>query len=207
MKIEKKRVLGSSKLGNSAKKATAAALGITTAVGLSACEEALSANSSSQPPETTPTCGEAICGHELSSSSYINISSSQEPISSSSLEALSSATKISSSSNEPLITAGVPLISSPSSSESSSSSSVAPLSSSSEDILPLSGDIAPFEDSSSSSEVQSSSSENSQKPIIVPEERCDPSSPDCFNVHLCKDSNDCMIFSMVTTFEQDDIQA
>jgi len=225
MKIEKKKVLGKAKLSTAVKGSIATALGMVSTFSISACSGSVS--SPVETPETT--CGDADCPHEHSSSSYTNISSSNEPVSSSSLEVLSSATRISSSSNEPPLSAGVPFISSPSSTESSSSSTATPVSSSLEEPIPLSGDIAPFEDSSSSSEIQSSSSEEAQssssrptfeiitiepepdtliqKPFITPEERCDPSSPDCYNVHLCRDSNNCMIFSMVTTFEQDDVQA
>ena len=217
MKIEKKRVVNSSKLSITAKRAATAALGITAVAGLSACEETLSANGSSQPPETTPTCGVEECGSELSSSSYTDISSSQEPISSSSLEALSSAAKkISSSSFEPPLTAGVPLISSPSSSK-SSSSAVVPVSSSEEEPIQLSGDIAPFEDSSSSSEIETpQSSSNPIKidtitPDTVKQEpytiHCEESDSTGYNLRLCKDQNGLTIFSMVTTFEQDDLQA
>ena len=225
MKIEKKRVVNSSKLSITAKRAAAAALGITTVVSLSACEDTLSANGSNQPPETTPTCGVEECGSELSSSSYTDISSSQEPISSSSLEALSSAAKMSSSSIEPPLVAGVPLISSPSSSESYSSSSAAPLSSSSEEPLTLAGDIAPLEDSSSSFDVDSSNSNEQESSSSRIEIQIEPVTPDTanpkpyiksncdindsttYNVHLCKEPNGYTIYSMVTTFEQDDIQA
>ena len=186
MKIEKKRVVNSSKLSITAKRAATAALGITAVAGLSACEETLSANGSSQPPETTPTCGVEECGSELSSSSYTDISSSQEPISSSSLEALSSAAKKNSSSSE-------------------------------EEPIQLSGDIAPFEDSSSSSEVETpQSSSNPIKidtitPDTVKQEpytiHCEESDSTGYNLRLCKDQNGLTIFSMVTTFEQDDLQA
>jgi hypothetical protein len=216
MKIEKKRVVNSSKLSITAKRAAAAALGITTVVSLSACEDTLSANGSSQPPETTPTCGVEECGSELSSSSYTDISSSGEHLSGSSLDALSSAAKMSSNSNEPPLSAGVPLISSPSSSK-SSSSAVVPVSSSEEEPIQLSGDIAPFEDSSSSSEVETpQSSSNPIKidtitPDTVKQEpytiHCEESDSTGYNLRLCKDQNGLTIFSMVTTFEQDDLQA
>lgn len=170
MKIEKKRVVNSSKLSITAKRAATAALGITAVVSLSACEDTLSANGSSQPPETTPTCGVEECGSELSSSSYTDISSSQEPISSSE-----------------------------------------------EEPIQLSGDIAPFEDSSSSSEVETpQSSSNPIKidtitPDTVKQEpytiHCEESDSTGYNLRLCKDQNGLTIFSMVTTFEQDDLQA
>jgi len=229
MKIEKKRVTGKTQLSTAVKGSIATALGMASTFTLNACIGAESGSVMAPEPDPTPTCGEVACEPQSSSSNVLDIPKSQERLSSSALEALSSAAKMSSSSNEPPLSAGVPFISSPSSTESSSSSTATPVSSSMEEPIMLSGDIAPFEDSSSSSEIQSSSSEEAQssssrptieiitigpepdtliqKPIIIPEERCDPSSPDCFNVHLCRDSNDCMIFSMVTTFEQDDVQA
>ena len=229
MKIEKKKVSSKASFSSAAKTAIASTLGMAATLSLSAC---LGEAESGAPmgPEQEPTCGEAACGPESSSSSILDIPKSQERLSSSALDALSSAAKLSSSSQELPISAGIPH-SSPWA-VSSSSSSTTPLSSSVEEPIALSGDIAPFEDSSSSSEIQSSSSEEAQssssRPTIeiTPIEldsiktkqkqtdtlfqnpnKCDPSSPDCFNVHLCRDSNDCMIFSMVTTFEQDDIQA
>lgn len=249
MKIEKKKVVKSSKLSNFAKSAVATALGIAASFGTTACDDSISATgSANKTQEPEPTCGEVACGEQFSSSSYTDISSSGERLSSEAIEALSSAKQPSSSSIDTPISSGVPHISSPSSSErlssssvekpssssyepiieagvlppyEESSSSVAPLSSSEEEPIMLSGDIAPYEDASSSSEAQSSSSRPKveiitiepdpdtliQKPVIIPEERCDSSSPDCFKVHLCRDSNDCMIYSMVTTFEQDDVQA
>lgn len=229
MKIEKKRVTGKTQLSTAVKGSIATALGMASTFTLNACIGAESGSVMAPEPDPTPTCGEVACEPQSSSSNVLDIPKSQERLSSSALEALSSAAKMSSSSNMPPLSAGVPFISSPSSTESSSSSTATPVSSSMEEPIMLSGDIAPFEDSSSSSEIQSSSSEEAQssssrptfeiitiepepdtliqKPIIIPEERCDPSSPDCFNVHLCRDSNDCMIFSMVTTFEQDDVQA
>jgi hypothetical protein len=70
-------------------------------------------------------------------------------------------------------------------------------------LEPLAGDPIIQESSSSEStpDAQSSSSEDDD-PL------CDPfdNSPRC-NVNLCKDPDGCLIFSMVTTFEQDDIQA
>ena len=232
MKIEKKKVLGKAKLSTAVKGSIATALGMASTFTLNACIGAESGSVMAPEPDPTPTCGEVACEPQSSSSNVLDIPKSQERLSSSALEALSSAAKMSSSSNEPPLSAGVPFISSPSSTESSSSSTATPVSSSMEEPIMLSGDIAPFEDSSSSSEIQSSSSEEAQssssRPTIeiTPIEldsiktkqkqtdtlfqnpnKCDPSSPDCFNVHLCRDSNDCMIFSMVTTFEQDDVQA
>ena len=236
MKIEKKKVVKSSKLSYFAKSAVATALGFAASIGTTACDDSISAtggDKKTQEPE--PTCGEVACGEQFSSSSYTDIKSSQERLSSSSLEALSSAaTKLSSNSLEPPISSGVPHVSTPTSSESASSSSVAPVSSSLEEPIMLSGDIAPFEDSSSSveaasssSEAESSSSHPSNEKITVepeiliiepnPEDttkekhyleiRCDKSDSTSYNARLCEDSHGFTILSMVTTFEQDDVQA
>ena len=224
MKIEKKKVIKSSKLNHFTKSAVAAALGIAASFSATACDDSVSATGGDhpkQPPETEPTCGEVACGEQFSSSSYTDISSSGEHLSSEAVKALSSASQPrSSSSIEPL--SGIPIIMSSSSvkkpSSSSmepppeagilppyeeSSSSVAPSSSSMEILEPLAGDPIVTESSSSESTpgIQSSSSEDDD-PL------CDPfdNSPRC-NVNLCKDPDGCLIFSMVTTFEQDDIQA
>lgn len=233
MKIEKKKVVKSSKLSNFAKSAVATALGIAASFGTTACDDSISATgSANKTQEPEPTCGEVACGSEFSSSSYTDISSSGERLSSEAIEALSSAKQPSSSSIDTPISSGVPHISSPSSSErlssssvekpssssyepiieagvlppyEESSSSVAPLSSSEEEPIMLSGDIAPYEDpESSSSEAKSSSSEaDIPDPRIIPV--IDTLSP---RIHLCPDgTGSCLIYSMVTTFEQDDIQA
>ena len=222
MKIEKKKVVKSSKLSNHTKSAVAAALGIAASFGTSACDDSISAiggDDKKQGPE--PTCGEVVCGNQLSSSSYTDISSSGEHLSSEAIEALSSSVQTpSSSSYEPIIEAGIL----PPYEE--SSSSVAPLSSSEEEPIMLSGDIAPYEDptsssveaASSSSKVQSSSSrpevqiepvnpDTINKKRIIEPIFCEENDPSCYNIRLCKDPEGCMIYSMVTTFEQDDVQA
>jgi hypothetical protein len=222
MKIEKKKVVKNSKLSRFTKSAVAAALGIAASFSATACDDSVSAiGGDNKAQEPQPTCGQAACGEQYSSSSYTDISSSGEHLSSEAIEALSSASQPrSSSSIEPL--SGTPMIISSSSVEKpssssmepppeagilppyeESSSSVAPSSSSMEILEPLAGDPIIQESSSSEStpDAQSSSSEDDD-PL------CDPfdNSPRC-NVNLCKDPDGCLIFSMVTTFEQDDIQA
>ena len=58
MKIEKKKVVKSSKLSKFTKSAVAAALGIAASFGTTACDDSMSATSGDHPkqPETTPTC-------------------------------------------------------------------------------------------------------------------------------------------------------
>ena len=225
MKIEKKKVVKSSKLSHFTKSAVAAALGIAASFSATACDDGMSATSGdNKAQEPQPTCGEVACGEQFSSSSYTDISSSGEHLSSEALEALSSASQPrSSSSIEPL--SGTPMIISSSSVEKpssssmeqppeagilppyeESSSSVAPSSSSMEILEPLAGDPIIQESSSSESTpgIQSSSSD-----IKVPVPQITPVI-DTLNprIHLCEDPNNpgCLIESMVTTFEQSDIQ-
>ena len=149
--------------------------------------------------EPTSFCLE--CGSEFSSSSYTDISSSGEHLSSEAIEALSSAKQPKSSSS--IISAGIPHTYSSSSVKQPSSSSYEP---------PLQAGILPPYEDSSSSETPSSSSEekSSSSEADIPDPRIipviDTLSP---RIHLCEDPNDprCLIESMVTTFEQDDIQA
>ncbi|OWV20493.1 MULTISPECIES: hypothetical protein [Fibrobacter] len=201
MKIEKKKVVKSSKLSNFAKSAVAAALGIAASIGTTACDDSISAIGGDKKQEPEPTCGEVECGSEFSSSSYTDISSSGEHLSSEAIEALSSAKQPKSSSS--IISAGIPHTYSSSSVKQPSSSSYEP---------PLQAGILPPYEDSSSSETPSSSSEekSSSSEADIPDPRIipviDTLSP---RIHLCEDPNDprCLIESMVTTFEQDDIQA
>ena len=201
MKIEKKKVVKSSKLSNFAKSAVAAALGIAASIGSTACDDSISAIGGDKKQDPEPTCGEVECGSEFSSSSYTDISSSGEHLSSEAIEALSSAKQPKSSSS--IISAGIPHTYSSSSVKQPSSSSYEP---------PLQAGILPPYEDSSSSETPSSSSEarSSSSKTEVPDPRITPVidtlSP---RIHLCEDPNDprCLIESMVTTFEQDDIQA
>ena len=212
MKIEKKKVVKNSKLSRFTKSAVAAALGIAASFGTTACDDSVSATGGDHPkqsPETEPTCGQAACGEQYSSSSYTDISSSGERLSSEALEALSSAKQPLSSSSMvfPPPESGSPMMMS---SESHSSSSVEKPSSSSYEPPPEAGILPPYEESSSS-ETPSSSSEarSSSSKTEVPDPRIipviDTLSP---RIHLCEDPNNpgCLIESMVTTFEQSDIQ-
>ena len=201
MKIEKKKVVKRSKLSHLAKSAVATALGIAASIGSTACDDSISAIGGDKKQEPEPTCGEVECGSEFSSSSYTDISSSGEHLSSEAIEALSSAKQPKSSSS--IISAGIPHTYSSSSVKQPSSSSYEP---------PLQAGILPPYEDSSSSETPSSSSEekSSSSEADIPDPRIipviDTLSP---RIHLCEDPNDprCLIESMVTTFEQDDIQA
>ena len=212
MKIEKKKVVKNSKLSRFTKSAVAAALGIAASFGTIACDDSVSATGGDhpkQPPETEPTCGQAACGEQYSSSSYTDISSSGEHLSSEAIEALSSAMQPLSSSSMvfPPPESGSPMMMS---SESHSSSSVEKPSSSSYEPPPEAGILPPYEDSSSSETPSSSSEEkSSSSEADIPDPRIIPVI-DTLNprIHLCEDPNNpgCLIESMVTTFEQSDIQ-
>ncbi len=224
MKIEKKKVVKSSKLSKFTKSAVAAALGIAASIGTTACDDSISAigdDNKKQEPE--PTCGETACGEQFSSSSYTDISSSGEHLSSEAIEALSSAKLPKSSSS--IISAGIPHTYSSSSVKQPSSSSYEPMieagilppyeESSSSEMLssssivepePLAGD--PIIQESSSSEVTEQSSSSSDIDV----KKIDPAPIDTIDqnprVYLCPDgTTSCLMVSMVTTFEHDDIQA
>ena len=207
MKIEKKKVVKNSKLSRITKSAVAAALGIAASFGTIACDDSVSATGGDhpkQPPETEPTCGQAACGEQYSSSSYTDISSSGERLSSEAIEALSSAKQPLSSSSMvfPPPESGSPMVMS---SESHSSSSVEKPSSSSYEPPPEAGILPPYEESSSSESTPDAQSSSSTDIDIKP-------APIDTNynsrIHLCPDgTGSCLIYSMVTTFEQDDIQA
>ena len=224
MKIEKKKVVKRSKLSHLAKSAVAAALGIAASIGTTACDDSMSATSEDHPkqPETNPTCGQAACGEQHSSSSYTDISSSGELLSSEAIEALSSAKQPKSSSS--IISAGIPHTYSSSSVKQPSSSSYEP---------PLQAGILPPYEESSSSETLSSSSIVEPEPLagdpIIQESSSSESTPDAQSssssdidikpapidtidhnprVYLCPDgTTSCLMVSMVTTFEHDDVQA
>ena len=217
MKIEKKKVVKSSKLSKFTKSAVAAALGIAASIGTTACDDSMSAtgdDNKKQEPE--PTCGETACGEQYSSSSYTDISSSGEHLSSEAIEALSSAKQPKSSSS--IISAGIPHTYSSSSVEKPSSSSYEPIIeagilppyednpdvNSSSDMAPVSSANVP----SSSSEVTEQSSSSSDielkkiEPVPIDTIDLNP------RVYLCPDgTTSCLMVSMVTTFEHDDIQA
>ena len=223
MKIEKKKVVKSSKLSHFTKTTVAAALGIAASFGTTACDDSISAigdDNKKQEPE--PTCGETACGEQNSSSSYADISSSGEHLSSEAIEALSSAKQPLSSSSTPLPPpeSGSPMA------DSESSMSSERLSSSSYEPMIEAGILPPYEDNPdvnsssdmapvSSANVPSSSSEvteQSSSSSDIELKKTDPAPIDTIDlnprVYLCPDgTTSCLMVSMVTTFEQDDIQA
>lgn len=217
MKIEKKKVLKRLQKNRISQTAIIAALGLSSIFTLNACEDPSSALRNDDDPDINSSNDTAVSSSSedpasSSSSKIIDIPKSYEHYSSSSIEALSSAARL--SAMRPIsssITAGIPHV---------YSSPTVPPSSSSITTPPLAGDIIPIEHSSSSSATQpSSSSANDETikknpeidstlvPTIVPNV---PVIKDSLipNIHLCEDPNchELLIDSMVTTFEQDDIQ-
>ena len=190
MKIEKKKVTGIKKPSAVVKGAIASAFGIAATFSLSACIDNAEAGDVIGPVENPESSGDTES--QPSSSSVIDIPKSQEALSSSAIEALSSAAeKLSSSSVEPIIEAGIlpPYEDVPDANSSS-------------DAIPASSANIP----SSSSEAAEQSSSSSDIGIQI----LDPAPTDTnYNprIHICNDPDGCMIFSMVTTFEQDDLQA
>ena len=210
MKIEKKKITNGKSLSTATKSAIAAALGMAAAFTLNACDDTSSASSeeplggdvapeetilpdsvnssetvssSSQegttPSSSTPTEGPTSSSQgentPSSSSKIVDIPLSQEPVSSSVAEAISSLMESSSSEAAP------------------ASSEAAPTSS---EAAPTSSTVAP---ESSSATVSPSSSS------ISLEEACPDNDPWCIEVYMCENNKNCMIASMVTTFERDDI--
>lgn len=205
MKIEKKIVRNSATLSLAAKSAIAASLGIAT-VTLTACEESGTAAAPDQTDTENPETG-APENETPSSSSVVDIPLSHEALSSSAVEALSSAAEPLSSSSfeEPYPPPEAGTIAAPTDEDiygpnSSSSSEEEAQSSSAEEPVPLAGDPIIVEEESSSSEAEQHSSSSTGQ-------ECREGDPSCINIHICTDPKDpkCLITSMVTTFEQDDI--
>ena len=188
MNIEKKKVTGTKKQSAVVKGAIASAFGMAATFSLSACIGNAESGSVMGPVVNPESSNDA----ESSSSSVVDIPKSQEALSSSAIEALSSAAeKPSSSSVEPIIEAGIlpPYEDVP---DANSSSDATPASS------------ANIPSSSSEATEQSSSSSDIGIQILDPAPIDTNYNP---RIHICNDPDGCMIFSMVTTFEQDDLQA
>ena len=216
MKIEKKIVKGSPKLSLAAKSAIAASFGIA-AITFTACEESGSVAAPDNPDLQNPDTKGPETENPSSSSKVVDIPLSHEALSSEAQEALSSATEnnLSSASFEqpfPPPEAGVIPPDEDIYGPKSSSSEVTPPSSSSDEeiIEPLAGDPIIEVDSlsSSSTDIEQPKSSSSEDPVIPPYE-CQENDPNCPNVHMCTDRNDpeCLLVSMVTTYEPGDIRA
>ena len=194
MKIEKKKV----------STAIAATFGMAAVFTLNACDDSTSANSdpadnnftepesSSQldPGSSASTEGPATSSQaeDVSSSSKpVDIPLSHEPLSSEAADALSAIAEPTSSETAPASSEATET----SSAEAPASSADAPLSS---EAAPESSGATP-----ASSATPSSSSINSWG------DTCPEDDAWCINIHMCEGQSGCMVASMVTTFERDDI--
>ncbi|MBP5768560.1 MAG: hypothetical protein J6W51_05600 [Fibrobacter sp.] len=179
MKIEKKKVIGSSNISSIAQSAFAVALGITT-VSMTACEDPSSALRNDNEPDINSSNDTAVSSSseaqaQSSSSKVIDIPKSYEHYSSSAIEALSSASQpVSRPISSSIISSGIPHVySSPSSS------------SANDEII------------KNNPEIDST---------LIPTDF--PAIKDSLiRIHLCEDPNSpgCLIESMVTTLETNDI--
>ena len=197
MKIEKRKVSCSKPFSAAVKSAIAASFGIAAAFTLNACDDSTSASSEQggdtvTEPESSaqvePGCSAATEGaatssqaesKQSSSSKVVDIPLSHEPLSSEAVEALSAAAESSSSEAAAVSVADNP-----------ASSAAAP---SSSDVKQTSSDAAP-----ASSDATPASLTSSVEP-------CSEDDPFCIQVHMCENQLGCMVGSMVTTFERDDI--
>ena len=183
MKIEKKKITGSSNISSIAKSAFAVALGITT-VSMTACEDPSSALRNDNEPDINISNDTAVSSSseaqaQSSSSKVIDIPKSYEHYSSSAIEALSSASQpVSRPISSSIISSGIPHVySSPSVPPSSSSANDEIIKNNPEtDLTPIPTDFPAIKDS-------------------------------LIRIHLCEDPNSpgCLIESMVTTLETNDI--
>ena len=219
MKIEKRKVFSGAKLSNATKTAIAATFGMAAAATISGCNDD---SDSIVGPAQGPT--PASSNASESSSSVADIPLSHEAISSSVLEALSSATQpvpASSSAANPVSSAAEPNSSATepaSSAVEPASSAVEPVSSATEPTSSAAKPASSANETTSSSSVEkpasSSSSNKSDYGDCAPDDNdcinewlCSHNDSRCPTIHICEDRNDprCMVVSMVTTFEIDDI--
>ena len=211
MKIEKRKVFSGVKLSNATKTAIAATFGMAAAATISGCNDD---SDSIVGPAQGPT--PASSNASESSSSVADIPLSHEAISSSVLEALSSATQplpASSSAANPVSSAAEPT----SSATEPASSAVEPASSATEPTSSAAKPASSANETTSSSSIETpASSSSAQSPYgdcapddndCINEWLCTHDDPRCPTIHFCEDRNDprCMVVSMVTTFEIDDI--
>ena len=180
MKIEKKKV----------STAIAATFGMAAVFTLNACDDSTSANS--DPADNNFTEPESSSQLDPGSSA-----STEGPATSSQAEDVSSSSKPVDIplSHEPLSSEAADALSAiaepTSSAEPPASSADAPLSS---EAAPESSGATP-----ASSATPSSSSVNSWG------DTCPEDDAWCINIHMCEGQSGCMVASMVTTFERDDI--
>ena len=198
MKIEKKKVIGNSRLSKATKAGVASLLGMS-AILMSGClddAESSPVAGPIEPDNNTPKSPEVE-----SSSSVADIPLSHERLSSEAIEALSSSSVQSpSSSSENLASSSSENLAS-SSSETPSSSSEEAVSSSSE-----SSSSTFVEHVRSSSSVKEESRSSSSDTVVPPYPRmCETVDSTGIHVIMCHDDDRGMIASMVSTYEMLDL--
>ena len=190
MKIEKKKVIGNSRLSKATKAGVASLLGMS-AILMSGClddAESSPVAGPIEPDNNTPKSPE-----NTSSSSVADIPLSHERLSSEAIEALSSSSVQSPSSSSENIAS--------SSSETPSSSSEEAVSSSSE-----SSSSTFVEHVRSSSSIKEESRSSSSDTVVPPYPRmCETVDSTGIHVIMCHDDDRGMIASMVSTYEMLDL--
>ena len=184
MKIEKKKVLKGSNTNSIARNAIAVTLGLSAIFTMNACVETSSALRNDNEPDINISNDTAVSSSseeqaQSSSSKVIDIPKSYEHYSSSAIEALSSASQpVSRPISSSIISSGIPHVySSPTVPPSSSSANDEIIKNNPEiDLTPIPTDFPAIKDS-------------------------------LIRIHLCEDPNSpgCLIESMVTTLETNDI--
>ena len=196
MKIEKKKIINSSRLSSTTKAGIASMLGMS-AVLMSGClgeAESGQVIGPVEPDNNNPNSSDASEGPEIASSSSVaDIPLSHEHLSSSVEEALSSAA-LSSSSSTPLQSSSSEKVESSSSQKKESSSSVENESSSSSE-----------NSSSSFVEKPLNSSSDSVVPPWPREKTCEMVDSTGIHVIMCHDDDRGMMASMVSTYEMSDM--
>ena len=196
MKIEKKKIINSSRLSSTTKAGIASMLGISAVLMSGSLGEAESGQviGPVEPDNNNPNSSDASEGPEIASSSSVaDIPLSHEHLSSSVEEALSSAA-LSSSSSTPLQSSSSEKVESSSSQKKESSSSVENESSSSSE-----------NSSSSFVEKPLNSSSDSVVPPWPREKTCETVDSTGIHVIMCHDDDRGMMASMVSTYEMLDL--
>ena len=205
MKIEKKKVIGNSRLSKATKAGVASLLGMS-AILMSGClDEAESSPVAGpiEPDNNTPKSPEVE-----SSSSAADIPLSHERLSSEVVEALSSSsvqTPSKRSSSSYYISSGVSSASLP---IPNSSSAAKPTSSATPPASSATEPASSAANSSSSSNVESPASSSSGNTVVPPwqkERTCEMQDSTGIHVIMCHDDDRGMIASMVSTYEMLDL--
>ena len=202
MKIEKKKVIGNSRLSKATKAGVASLLGMS-AILMSGClddAESSPVAGPIEPDNNTPKSPE-----NTSSSSVVDIPLSHEAISSSVFEEFSSsATQPSKrSSSSYYISSGVSSASLP---IPNSSSAAKPTSSATPPASSATEPASSAANSSSSSNVESPASSSSGNTVVPPYPRmCETVDSTGIHVIMCQDDDRGMIASMVSTYEMLDL--